>query len=217
MLWEEIMENEQVTPVSQYASFLTPEASNMLTTEAEPLVELPTDEINVAKAKEIDQALAESATSMAVELDNAATMLLTHVDGTSEEVKVFKYPQDGSRQELQGKTLLQQSISTLKELTDNSEVQKALESEGLTVDYAKINQFWNDGTGFASVAATIRPLNEEEEAAVEGGTCACTDCIESTDSDVDTDTMLIVHDLSERLAALEARIALYNTKASHKI
>ena len=63
----------------------------------------------------------------------------------------------------------------------------------------------------------IRTLTPEEADAVEGGTCACNDCVESTDSDVDTDTMLIVHDLSERLAALEARIALYNERSSHKL
>jgi len=57
----------------------------------------------------------------------------------------------------------------------------------------------------------------EEKESVEGGMCACTDCVEGAEIETDTDTMLIVHDLSERLVALEARIDAYNAKASHKI
>jgi phage pi2 protein 07 len=177
------MEKIEVAPVSQYASWATPESSNMLTTELptqvlveeSPFVELPTDEINVVKAEEVQ------------------------------------------------KELVQQSISTLKELTNNPEVQKALESEGLTVDYAAINQTWNDGTGFANAAPLLKALAEKAEATVtepeteEVVARACTDCVEDADNDVDTDTMLIIHDLSERLTALEERIALFNTKSSHKI
>ena len=85
----------------------------------------------------------------------------------------------------------------------------------MTVDYSKIQAILDDEV--TSTSGLIRPLTPEETDGVEGGICACNDCVESTDNDVDTDTMLIVHDLSERLAALEARIALYNTKAAHKI
>jgi hypothetical protein len=192
------MEKINVTPAtSAYASWQT----------EEPLVELPTDEINVEKAEEVTKAIEESGITF-------GETTLTHLDGTKEPITVYPYPAEAGG-------LVQQSMSALKELTNNPEVQKALESEGLTVDFSKVNQTWNDGTGFGvglETGATIRPLTDEEaEAVTSGGTCACTDCIEETDSDVDTDTMLIVHDLSERLAALEARIAEYNTKASHKI
>jgi hypothetical protein len=175
------MENIQATPVSQYAQyadFLTFEASNTLTTEEAPLVELPTDEINIEKAAEVDAAIAYQ------------------------------------------RELVQQYISTLKELTNNPEVQKALEFEGLTVDFEKVNQTWNDGIGFDTGIddAIVRPLTEEEKVATEDAVaCACTDCVEAADNDVDTDTMLIIHDLSERLTALEERIALFNVKSSHKI
>ena len=179
------MEKSQVTHVSQYASW-----------QEQPMVELPTDEINVEKAEEVTKAIEESGI-------------------TFDETPMF------SPELLQSKTIVQQSMATLKELTNNPEVQKALEAEGLTVDFSKVNQTWNDGTGFGvglETGATIRPLTDEEaEAVTSGGTCACTDCVESTDTNVDTDTMLIVHDLSERLAALEARIAAFNVKASHKI
>ena len=180
------MEKSQVTPVtSAYASWQT----------EEPLVELPTDEINVEKAEEVTKAIEES--------------------GITFDETPFTYLQDGSRVELRG--IVQQSMSTLKELINNPEVQKALESEGLTVDYSRVQAILDDEV--TSTSGLIRPLTPEEADAVEGGTCACNDCVESTDNDVDvdTDTMLIVHDLSERLAALEARIALYNTKAAHKI
>jgi hypothetical protein len=189
------MEKATVTPVSQYASWVTPESSNMLTTEAEPLVTLPTDEINIEKAAEIDAVIGGQGT-------------MTHQDGTSEPITVFPYPADKQKE------LVQQSISTLKELTNSPEVKKALESEGLTVDYAAINQSWNDGTGFKVPEATPVAMEPETEEVV---ACACTDCAEDVENDMDTDTMLIVHDLSERFAALEARIAAFNVKASHKI
>ena len=164
--------------------------------QEQQMVELPTDEINVEKAEEVTKAIEES--------------------GITIDEPPFTYPQDGSRVELRGKTLVQQSMSTLKELTNNPEVQKALESEGLTVDYSTVQAILN-ADEVTSTSGMIRTLTPEEADAVEGGTCACNDCVESTDNDVDTDTMLIVHDLSERLAALEARIALFNTKAAHKI
>lgn len=164
--------------------------------QEQQMVELPTDEINVEKAEEVTKAIEES--------------------GITFDETPFTYPQDGSRVELRGKTLVQQSMSTLKELTNNPEVQKALESEGLTVDYGKAQAILN-ADELASASGLIRPLTPEEANATEGGTCACTDCVEATDNDVDTDTMLIVHDLSERLASLEERIAAFNRKASHKI
>jgi hypothetical protein len=199
------MEKVQVTPVSQYASFLTPEVSNTLTTEAEPLVELPTDEINIEKANEVEQAIVS--VQQAIVRGHGT---LRHLDGTSEEIKVFPYPAET-------KALVQQSISTLKELTNNPEVQKVLEAEGLTVDYGKVHEAFNATGELEATSGLIRPLTEEEKIAVEGGTCACTDCIESIDSDVDVDTMLIVHDLAERVQKLEERLAAYNIKASHKI
>jgi hypothetical protein len=192
------MEKAQVAPVSQYATWI----------DEAPLVELPTDEINVEKAAEVTKEIESGITF--------GEVTLTHSDGTSEPITVFPYPQEGSREELRGKTLVQQSMSTLKELTNNPEVQKALESEGLTVDYGKVHEAYNATGELEATSGLIRPLTEEEKEAVEGGTCACTDCVEA-DNDVDTDTLLLVHDLSERLAALEERIALYNTKASHKI
>ena len=163
--------------------------------QEQQMVELPTDEINVEKAEEVTKAIEES--------------------GITFDETPFTYPQDGSRVELRVKTIVQQSMSTLKELINKPEVQKALESEGLTVDYSRVQAILDDEV--TSTSGLIRPLTPEEADAVEGGTCACNDCGESTDNDVDTDTMLIVHDLSERLAALEARIMLYNVKASHKI
>ena len=181
------MEKINVTPVtSAYASWQT----------EEPLVELPTDEINVEKAEEVTKAIEESGITFADPMELAPVTLSD-----------------------KGAAFVQQSMSTLKELTNNPEVQKALESEGLTVDYGKVHVAFNANDEVISMTDIIRPLTPEEADAdaVEGGTCACTDCVESTDNDVDTDTMLIVHDLSERLAALEARIVLFNTKASHKI
>ena len=160
--------------------------------QEQQMVELPIDEINVEKAEEVTKAIEESGI-------------------TFDEAPVF------SPELLKSKTIVQQSMSALKELTNNPEVQKALESEGLTVDYGKVQAILNADDEVISTSGIIRPLTPEEADAVEGGTCACTDCVESTDNDVDTDTMLIVHDLSERLAALEARIALFNGKASHKI
>ena len=181
------MEKSNVTPVSQYASW-----------QEQQMVELPTDEINVEKAEEVTKAIEES--------------------GITFDETPFTYPQDGSRVELRVKTIVQQSMSTLKELINNPEVQKALESEGLTVDYSKVQAILN-ADEVTSTSGMIRTLTPEEADAdaVEGGTCACNDCVESTDTDVDTDTMLIVHDLSERLAALEARIAAFNERSSHKI
>ena len=160
--------------------------------QEQQMVELPIDEINVEKAEEVTKAIEESGI-------------------TFDEAPVF------SPELLKSKTIVQQSMSALKELTNNPEVQKALESEGLTVDYSKIQAILDDEV--TSTSGLIRPLTPEETDGVEGGICACNDCVESTDNDVDvdTDTMLIVHDLSERLAALEARIALYNRKAAHKI
>lgn len=79
---------------------------------------------------------------------------------------------------------------------------------GKTVDFKSLNEALN-ATGFELNEPLIRDLPDVEDAEVLS--CAC------TENDTDADTMLIVHDLSERLAALEARIALYNTKASHKI
>lgn len=191
------MEKINVTPVtSAYASWQT----------EEPLVELPTDEINVEKAEEVTKAIEESGITF-------GETTLTHSDGTKEPITVFPYPAEAGG-------LVQQSMATLKELTNNPEVQKALESEGLTVDYTKVKGMITDCLDEAEwkdQPAIIRELTDEEKASVEGGTCACDDCVEATDNDVDTDTMLIVHDLSERLAALEARIVLFNTKASHKI
>ena len=186
------MEKSQVTPVSQYASW-----------QEQQMVELPIDEINVEKAEEVTKAIEESGITF-------GETTLTYADGTTEPITVFPYPAEAGG-------LVQQSMSALKELTNNPEVQKALESEGLTVDYSKVQAILDDEV--TSTSGLIRPLTPEEADAVEGGTCACNDCVESTDNDVDvdTDTMLIVHDLSERLAALEARIALYNTKAAHKI
>lgn len=180
------MEKLQVTPVSQYASW-----------DEQPMIELPTDEINIEKAEEVTKAIEES--------------------GITFDETPFTYPQDGSRGELRGKTLVQQSMSTLKELTNSPEVQKALESEGLTVDYSKVQAILNSDDELASASGLIRPLTPEEMAAVEGGTCVCTDCVEETDNGIDTDTLLIVHDLSERLAALEARIAAFNERSSHKL
>ena len=185
------MEKSQVTPVSQYASW-----------QEQQMVELPIDEINVEKAEEVTKAIEESGITF-------GETTLTYADGTTEPITVFPYPAEAGG-------LVQQSMSALKELTNNPEVQKALESEGLTVDYGKVQAILNSDE-LTSASGLIRPLTPEETAAVEGGTCACTDCVESTDNDVDTDTMLIVHDLSERLAALEARIAAFNVKASHKI
>jgi hypothetical protein len=179
------MEKLQVTPVSQYTSW-----------QEEPMVELPTDEINIEKAEEVTKAIEES--------------------GITFDETPFTYPQDGSRVELRGKTLVQQSMATLKELINNPKVQKALESEGLTVDYSKVQAILN-ADEVTSTSGMIRTLTPEEADAITGGTCACDDCVESTDSDVDTDMMLIVHDLSERLAALEARIAEYNVRSLHKI
>ena len=197
------MEKINVTPVtSAYASWQT----------EEPLVELPTDEINVEKAEEVTKAIEESGITF-------GETTLTHLDGTKEPITVYPYPAEAGG-------LVQQSMATLKELTNNPEVQKALESEGLTVDYSKVHEAFNakaevgallDKAEWKEKTEIIRELTDEEKAAVEGGTCACNDCVESTDSDVDTDTMLIVHDLSERLAALEARIAEYNVRSSHKI
>jgi hypothetical protein len=188
------MEKINVTPVtSAYASWQT----------EEPLVELPTDEINIEKAEEVGRVI------NSVE-DH---LLFEAVENLKDSGKKMAYAMgvaDGQRE------LVQQSMSTLKELTNNPEVQKALESEGLTVDYSKVQAILN-AEEVTSTSGMIRTLTPEEADAVEGGTCACNDCVESTDSDVDTDTMLIVHDLSERLAALEARIALFNGKASHKI
>ena len=191
------MEKINVTPVtSAYASWQT----------EEPLVELPTDEINIEKAEEVGRVI------NSVE-DH---LLLEAVENLKDSGKKMAYAMgvaDGQRE------LVQQSMSTLKELTNSPEVQKALESEGLTVDYSKVQAILN-AEEVTSTSGMIRTLTPEEADAVEGGTCACNacnDCIDETDSDVDTDTMLIVHDLSERLAALEARIALFNGKASHKI
>ena len=179
------MEKINVTPVtSAYASWQT----------EEPLVELPTDEINIEKAEEVTKAIEESGITFADPIGLAPVTLSD-----------------------KGAALVQQSMSTLKELINNPEVQKALESEGLTVDYSKVQAILNADDEVISSSGLIRPLTPEEADAVEGGTCACNDCVEETDNDVDTDTMLIVHDLSERLAALEARIVLFNTKASHKI
>ena len=162
--------------------------------QEQQMVELPIDEINVEKAEEVTKAIEESGITFADPMELAPVTLSD-----------------------KGAAFVQQSMSALKELTNNPEVQKALESEGLTVDYSKVQAILDDEV--TSTSGLIRPLTPEEADAVEGGTCACNDCVESTDNDVDvdTDTMLIVHDLSERLAALEARIALYNTKAAHKI
>ena len=203
------MEKINVTPVtSAYASWQT----------EEPLVELPTDEINIEKAEEVGRVI------NSVE-DH---LLLEAVENLKDSGKKMAYAMgvaDGQRE------LVQQSMSTLKELTNSPEVQKALESEGLTVDYSKVQAILNaeevnvkeelgkflDKVEWKEKNAIIRPLTEEEKAAVEGGTCVCDDCVESLDSDVDTDMMLIVHDLSERLAALEARIAAFNERSSHKL
>ena len=190
------MEKINVTPVtSAYASWQT----------EEPLVELPTDEINIEKAEEVTKAIEESGITFADPIGLAPVTLSD-----------------------KGAALVQQSMSTLKELINNPEVQKALESEGLTVDYEAIRNAASvnvkeelgkflDKAGWKEKNAIIRPLTEEEKAAIEGGTCACDDCVESTDTDVDRDTMLIVFDLAERLKALEDRIAAFNVKASHKI
>ena len=178
------MEKINVTPVtSAYASWQT----------EEPLVELPTDEINIEKAEEVTKAIEESGITFADPIGLAPVTLSD-----------------------KGAALVQQSMSTLKELINNPEVQKALESEGLTVDYSKVQAILN-ADEVTSTSGMIRTLTPEEADAVEGGTCACNDCVENTDNDVDTDTLLIVHDLSERLAALEERIAEYNKKASHKL
>ena len=160
--------------------------------QEQQMVELPIDEINVEKAEEVTKAIEESGITFADPMELAPVTLSD-----------------------KGAAFVQQSMSTLKELTNNPEVQKALESEGLTVDYSRVQAILDDEV--TSTSGLIRPLTPEEADAVEGGTCACNDCVESTDNDVDTDTMLIVHDLSERLAALEARIAEYNVRSSHKI
>lgn len=90
--------------------------------EEAPLVELPTDEINIEKAAEVDAAIAYQ------------------------------------------RELVQQYISTLKELTNKPEVKKALEFEGLTVDFEKVNQTWNEGIGFGTGIddAIVRPLTERK-------------------------------------------------------
>ena len=112
----------------------------------------------------------------------------------------------------------EESLVTLPE--DEINVEKA-EEVGRVInsveDRLLLEAVAQESEGLKDREAIIRPLTEEEKAIVEGGTCACNDCVESTDSDVDTDMMLIVHDLSERLAALEARIAEYNVRSSHKI
>ena len=182
------MEKIQVTPVSQYAAW-----DDSVSKSLETDVELPTDEINIEKAEEVTKAIEESGITFDDPMGLAPVTLSD-----------------------KGAALVQQSMSTLKELTNIPEVQKALESEGLTVDYGKVQAILNADDEVISTSGLIRPLTPEEADAVEGGTCACNDCGESTDNDVDTDTMLIVHDLSERLAALEARIALFNS-AAHKI
>jgi len=94
-------------------------------------------------------------------------------------------------------------------------VQKALEAEGLTVDFNKVFKEWHDSTTWEPGEDIIRPMTEEEKANT-AVACACTDCVEAADT-VDTDLEMIVADMSERLASLEARIALFNVKASHKI
>ena len=192
------MEKINVTPVSQYAAW-----DDSVSKSLETDVELPTDEINIEKAEEVTKAIEESGITF-------GEVELTRADGTKEPITVYPYPAEAGG-------LVQQSMSTLKELTNIPEVQKALESEGLTVDYGKVQAILNADDEVISTSGLIRPLTPEEADAVEGGTCACNDCVESTDSDVDTDMMLIVHDLSERLAALEARIAVFNVKASHKL
>ena len=202
------MEKSQVTPVSQYASW-----------QEQPMVELPTDEINVEKAEEVTKAIEESGITL-----DAVNTAVENLKDAGKKTAYAMGVADGQRE------LVQQSMLTLKELTNNPEVKKALEAEGLTLDYEAIRNFttvkeevgaWPDKAGWKEAPEgfrrLIRPLTDEEKEAVEGGTCACTDCVESTDTDVDTDTMLIVHDLSERLAALEARIAAFNLKASYKI
>jgi hypothetical protein len=70
----------------------------------------------------------------------------------------------------------------------------------------EINEKLND------LMTEIDPFASEDENEVVA--CACSDCVESS---TDTDLELIVADMSERLASLEARVAAYNAKASHKI
>ena len=86
--------------------------------QEQQMVELPTDEINVEKAEEVTKAIEESGIT-------------------------FDEPPMFSPELLQSKTIVQQSMSTLKELINNPEVQKALESEGLTVDYSKVQAILN--------------------------------------------------------------------------
>ena len=54
---------------------------------------------------------------------------------------------------------MQQSMSTLKELINNPEVQKALESEGLTVDYSKVQAILNadEVTSTSGMIRTLTP------------------------------------------------------------
>lgn len=112
--------------------------------------------------------------------------------------------------------VLAKSMTIVKELTDNPSIQAALEAQGLTVDVKKLLSDYLVTAGFKPSNDIIRPLTDEEKVQAEG-TCACDDCLDETENETDTDTMLIVHDLSERLAKLEQRIADYNVKASHKI
>lgn len=211
-------------------------------------IELPTDEINVVKAEEVQAHIQsfqhDAATdTVAVSENVEANTLVDELSakaiplvGKAEVGQLYSYsdptvahPMDNVEPEsvdpiptftedqtASPQAVLAKSMTIVKELSDNPAIQAALEGKGLTVDVKKLLSDWQDATGFQSENAIIRPLTDEEKIQAEG-TCACTDCVEETEPDVDTDTMLIVHDLSERLAALEERIALYNTKASHKI
>jgi len=118
--------------------------------------------------------------------------------------------------------VLQRSMTTLKEFVENPAVLANLEAQGFTFDFKAI-QATMDAVGFKSTTPLIVPLSE-----VAVG-CACDTCLEenaggllieekdNVPCDVDTDTLAMLADLSERLTKLEQRIAEYNVRSSHKI
>lgn len=110
-------------------------------------------------------------------------------------------------------TLSDKAREALKEalplLTKNPNVQAGLATQGLTIDYKAVQDMIESEDSICDCATCT-----EEPVACACTTCACTTCVEGSH---DTDLEQIVADMSERLAKLEERIALYNGKAAHKI
>src|ERR1700676_147376 len=124
----------------------------------ERAVELPTDEVNIeASERTFSDELIECQTvnDLKTEVEQPAV--------TDEQ-----------------RDIVQKSIRTFRELTNVPDVHKALEAEGLTVDFKKVFKEWYDSTTWEQGEDVIRPMTEEEKANA-AVACACTDCVDAAD------------------------------------